>query len=131
MDNKFFYNSNMKNIYSILDSLENKLGKYNSYSSYGDNQNNIKSNYYENNQILVGNDRYLDYEYIKKIIRNEFGQLILPYQKDLNFNINSLETKINSLNSKINDMKNTNKNNNSNKNSNLYEKKESYLSKKE
>jgi len=88
----------MKNIYSILDSLENKLGKYNSYSSYGDNQNNIKSNYYENNQILVGNDRYLDYEYIKKIIRNEFGQLILPYQKDLNFNINSLETKINSLN---------------------------------
>ena len=131
MENNTFYNPSMKNIYSILDSLENKLGRYKTNPSYGANQNIIKSNYNDYNQNLKGNDKYIDNEYIKRIIINEFGQLILPYQKDLNFNINSLESKINSLNSKIDNIKDSNQNNNSDKKNNLYEINQNYVSRKE
>ena len=41
MENNTFYNPSMKNIYSILDSLENKLGRYKTNPSYGVNQNII------------------------------------------------------------------------------------------
>ena len=132
---KNFYNPTMKNIYSILDSLENKLGKYSNYSSYGV-ENNPNLNNYDNymkreQDFNMNNNGNVDYNYIKKLIDNEFSRLILPYQKNLNINVNSLEEKIYSINSKIDFIKDTNNNNNSNNINHEYENKENYVTRKE
>ena len=101
------YNPITKNVYSILDSLEHKLSRYKGYTNNGVQSN---FNYYNNNYNKKEKDdnnknNDIDYNLIKKMIRNEFSQLILPYHQDFNFNFTSLESKINSLNSKIDFMK--------------------------
>ena len=98
MNGQDFYDPTMKNIYSLLDNLENKLCRYNSYSSYGINRNLNSYNTFQKKQNDFNINYNTDYDNIKRIIINEFGQLILPYQKDFNSNINSLEAKINSIN---------------------------------
>ena len=122
------YNPTMNNIYSLLDSLENKLGRYSNYSSYG-----VESNNNYNNLVKKGPDfnNNIDYDYIKKIISDEFGQLIQPYQRNLNMNVNSLETKINSMNSAIEYIKDINQNNNSKIINNQNETKDNYVTRKE
>ena len=129
------YSPISKNIYSLLDSLENKLSRHTTYSNNGV-EPKINNNYYNNNNLKAEQDfninrnMQIDYNYIKKIVINEFAQLILPYQKDLNFNVSSLESKINSINSKIDFMKeNENKiNNNTNKHNENFD---DYVSRKE
>ena len=120
-----YQNQNSKYIYSILDSLENKLGTYHGYNSYGSNGTiNYKKNYIKNAKDLNNNENN-EYNYIKKIVTNEFNQLILPYQKEFNSNFKSLESKINSINSKfdaINDINNKN-------NTRFYKNKEDEISK--
>ena len=120
-----YQNQNSKYIYSILDSLENKLGTYRGYNSYGSNGTiNYKKNYIKNAKDLNNNENN-EYNYIKKIVTNEFNQLILPYQKEFNSNFKSLESKINSINSKfdaINDINNKN-------NTRFYKNKEDEISK--
>ena len=129
------YSPISKNIYSLLDSLENKLSRHTTYSNNGV-EPKINNYYYNNNNLKAEQDfninrnMQIDYNYIKKIVINEFAQLILPYQKDLNFNVSSLESKINSINSKIDFMKeNENKiNNNTNKHNENFD---DYVSRKE
>ena len=114
-----------KNIHSILDSLENKLSRHTTYSNNGIepkmyyyNNTNINNYIKAEQDFNINRNKQADYNYIKKIVLNEFSQLILPYQKDLNFNISSLEAKINSINSKMNFMNLNNNNNNNNSNIN-------------
>ena len=136
IDHPNIYSPISKNIYSILDSLENKLNRHTNYSNNGIEpkmyyyNNNINNNLKAEQDININCNKQVDYNYIKKIIINEFSQLILPYQKDLNFNISSLETKINSINSKINFM-NINNNNNNNGINNQKDNFENYVSRKE
>ena len=102
-------------IYSILDSLESRLNRFTKYSNYGNTYNNNYYNYVNNNDIKeqdeIGNPKInqfhnqnIENNDIKKIISNEFNSLILDYQRDLNTNINSLESKINILNSRLNEI---------------------------
>jgi len=112
-----------KYIYSLLDNLENKLNRYTNYTSYGNdilynqnnyyfnNNNNIDNN--NNNNYINGNNQLYEEKNkenndLRKIIIKEFNTLILPYQKDLNKNINNLESKINSINLKIDKINNNN-----------------------
>ena len=127
MNGQDFYDPTMKNIYSLLDNLENKLCRYNSYSSYGINRNLNSYNTFQKKQNDFNINYNTDYDNIKRIIINEFGQLILPYQKDFNSNINSLEAKINSINSKIDNLKDIN-NNNPKSNNNLIDNKHNFVS---
>ena len=130
MNGQNFYEPTMKNIYSKLDNLENKLGRYNSYSSYGIKRNLNNYNTFQKRQNDFNNNYNTVYDNIKRIIINEFGQLILPYQKDFNSNINSLEVKINSINSKIDNLKDIN-NNNPKFNNNLIDNKQNFVSRME
>ena len=130
MNGQNYYEPTMKNIYSKLDNLENKLGRYNSYSSYGIKRNLNNYNTFQKRQNDFNNNYNTVYDNIKRIIINEFGQLILPYQKDFNSNINSLEVKINSINSKIDNLKDIN-NNNPKFNNNLIDNKQNFVSRME
>ena len=135
IENSNIYNPISNNVYSILDSLENKLSRYKGYSSRGVQQNiNYYNNYMKKEEDINMNNKNdsINYNQIKKIVMNEFSQLILPYQKEFNFNITSLNAKINSINSKVDYMKDQNNNNNNSTYKNkLPENKEDYVSRKD
>ena len=126
-------NQTTKQIYNIIDDIEQKLTKGSSsrrkyrgddgnYSYYNDNINP----YYNRSQInSFSNDAYIhpintnqsqvippnlalnqsSEIDIRKIIKEEFSSLILPYQNDLNNNVNILQNKINNMS---NDLQNDN-----------------------
>ena len=118
------YDPTSKHIYSILDNLEDRINRYKNKTSYGNDiqyNNDYYDTYYNkrniNNQDISNkiineqsNKSYiqnkielsqLDANNIRNIILNEFNSFILPYQKDLNSNLYSLESKINFINSRL------------------------------
>ena len=119
------YTPTTKQIYSILDNLEDRLNRYTTYSSYGKGYNKNYYNVYNKNneeinnkgnelingqQAQLYNQNIENNNNIKNIISNEFNSLIIPYQRDFNSNIYNLESKINSINLKL-DKLSTNNNN--------------------
>jgi hypothetical protein len=129
------YNSgnapNSNDILSLLDDLENKLNRHKpglssyvdnskAYKNYGSNLYQYqdagykspydKGNLYQINsnpsplQLSSPSNEYL----IRKIIKDEFSSLIIPYQQDVHNNINILEAKINNNTSNIKELKSKN-----------------------
>ena len=127
-DSSLLKSSTTKEIYHIIDNLENRLTnrvRYNSrdnfnYSRpYYNNINLIKSNQMNPNQLNNMNFRAQPPEFqmqpgplneynIRKIIKDEFSSLIIPYQQDLHNNLNILETKINDNTNRIKDLNSKN-----------------------
>ena len=123
-------NPSTKDILNILDDLENKLSRHKtqtnsrgstySYAQYnpkysGQAEINQYTNNYRNaalqsinslppQQIISSSNEYN----IRKIIKDEFSSLILPYQQDLHNNLNILETKINNNTNKIKELNSNN-----------------------
>ena len=119
------YTPTTKQIYSILDNLEDRLNMYTTYSSYGKGYNKNYYNVYNKNneeinnkgnelingqQAQLYNQNIENNNNIKNIISNEFNSLIIPYQRDFNSNIYNLESKINSINLKLDKLSNNNNN---------------------
>ena len=119
------YTPTTKQIYSILDNLEDRLNRYTTYSSYGKGYNKNYYNVYNKNneeinnkgnelingqQAQLYNQNIENNNNIKNIISNEFNSLIIPYQRDFNSNIYNLESKINSINLKLDKLSNNNNN---------------------
>ena len=68
----------------------NYKGNYNYNQKFDETLNNLETNIYEHYT-----NSSLNYYEIKNIIRNEFSELILPYQKQLNSYDNIIDKKIN------------------------------------
>ena len=66
------------------------------------NDNNMNNDFIENNQ------NYLQENQIRKLIREEFSELILDYQSDMLNRFGVLDLKVNNLNNKMSDIKNLN-----------------------
>ena len=66
--------------------------KYNYNKEINESFNNLETNIYENY-----NKSSFNYYEIKNIVRNEFAELILPYQKQLNNLDNVIDRKINNV----------------------------------
>ena len=83
--------------------ITNTINKYNlTYNNYyneeiSKNINNLESNIYQH----YNNNSSLNYYEIKNIIRNEFAELILPYQKQVNNFDNIIQQKINTVESNL------------------------------
>ena len=117
-------------IMNILDNLEKKLNRHktqyipkekpNPYQMYNKNlnaksemkyynntykeiQNNSFSNQLQQQLLNTSNDNH-----IRQLIKEEFTSLIIPYQKDLNTNLNILETKINNNTNKLKELNSKN-----------------------
>ena len=119
------YTPTTKEIYTILDNLEDRLNRYTTFSSYGNGYNkNYLSAYNKNNQeIIRGNERMNGQQTqlynqnieinnnIKNLFSNEFNTLIIPFQRDINANFYNLESKINSIYLRLDKLSNSNNNN--------------------
>ena len=83
--------------------ITNTINKYNlTYNNYyneeiSKNINNLESNIYQH----YNNNSSINYYEIKNIIRNEFAELILPYQKQVNNFDNIIQQKINTVESNL------------------------------
>ena len=125
-------------VIEIIDKLQDKL---NNHRPFHMNINNINNNFQNfnnnslgfrpsekafnynnnfNNNINLKKQDYLQEDYIKGLIKEEFRELIIKYQSEMLGQIGLLDLKVNNLNNKINDMNNINIINNKNIN---YEKK--------
>ena len=117
-----------KNVYTILDNMEQSFNKHSLASNNNHQITFIKQNNLildKKQQMLVSNTNFqsknilaLDQSSIyniKQIIREEFASMILSYQKDMYTNINKLESKINNINFSLNDRKNNDYLNNTEK----------------
>ena len=92
------------NIYTMYDpNSKAKTEKRNTYNIYRDIQTNDFTNQFQQQLLSSSNDNH-----IRKLIKEEFASLILPYQQDLHNNLNILETKINNNTSKIKDLNSKN-----------------------
>ena len=107
-------------IIEIIDNLQEKLKgnkpinmNFNNISNNFQNfNNNINFRQFDetqnqdsifNNDIKFKNQNNLNENYIKKIIRDEFSRLILPFQQDISGRIGVIELKVNKIdNKKIN-----------------------------
>ena len=77
---------------------------------------NINNVIYDNNNNINSSNEY----YLKKLIKDEFSTLILPYQHDMHNNINILERKISNLSlPNLNNLNYIPSNNNNNNNNNF------------
>ena len=83
--------------------ITNTINKYNlTYNNYyneeiSKNINNLEPNIYQH----CNNNSSLNYYEIKNIIRNEFAELIIPYQKQVNNFDNIIQQKINLVESNL------------------------------
>ena len=75
----------------------NFRNNYNNSNSFSKSFNNIETNNYDN----YNNNSTLNYFEIKNIVRNEFAELIIPYQKQLNNYDNIVNRKINDIESNL------------------------------
>ena len=121
-----------KHIYSLLDNLEEKLNRHrgiNTYDGNGANDSYVNIQVPERNMFKTYNTNYINTQpnenvyklntpptqlqtpistsneyYLRKLIKDEFSTLILPYQQDINNSINLLETKINNNNIQLKEL---------------------------
>ena len=130
MEDSYDIKSTTKEIYNIIENLEYKLNNRVRYSSR-DNSNRPRpfmNNYMDYNipnQINQNqlNNKFnrnvsqppelqmqspLNEYYIRKIIKDEFSSLIIPYQQDLHSNLNILESKINNNTNQIKELNSKN-----------------------
>ena len=99
--------NNINNINPNSNSYNNLLNKYSSsFDKNNINMNmNMNDNNYNNNYSY---DNYnINYYDIKNIIRNEFAELIIPYQKQMYNNNNSIQEKINNVETRLQGMINS------------------------
>ena len=111
-------------VIEIIDKLQDKL---NNHRPFHMNINNINNNFQNfnnnslgfrpsekafnynnnfNNNINLKKQDYLQEDYIKGLIKEEFRELIIKYQSEMLGQIGLLDLKVNNLNNKINDMNN-------------------------
>ena len=87
--------------YELINSTKTGLNLHPSINKYSFNENNDIINTPSINIYEQYNNSNLDYYEIKNIIRNEFAEMILPYQKKIYNNDSLLEQKLNNLESNI------------------------------
>ena len=87
--------------YDLINSTKTGLNLHPSINQYSFNENNNNINTPNINIYEQYNTSNLDYYEIKNIIRNEFAEMILPYQKKIYNNDSLLEQKLNNLESNI------------------------------
>ena len=117
------YRQGTKEVLNLLEDLEKKLNKHKPfYPSENDNYNfsNNQFNYnpvYSNNYSEMSNQYNLDkitpsMEFnIRKLIKEEFNTLILPYQEEMHSGLNIMDSKIDKNSNEIKDLKLKNLNN--------------------
>ena len=117
------YRQGTKEVLNLLEDLEKKLNKHKPfYPSENDNYNfsNNQFNYNpvnSNNYSEMGNQYNLDkitpsMEFnIRKLIKEEFNTLILPYQEEMHSGLNIMDSKIDKNSNEIKDLKLKNLNN--------------------
>ena len=114
-----------KEIIQLLDNLENKLNRHRPQYQ-GENENNNYNNrnelYGEKVNIANNINNYMEYPFInnqnnidkispsmefdiRKIIKDEFNSLILPYQQEMHNQFNIFDSKIDKHSNEINDLK--------------------------
>ena len=117
------YREGTKEVLNLLEDLEKKLNKHKPfYPSENDNYNfsNNQFNYNpvnSNNYTELGNQYNLDkitpsMEFnIRKLIKEEFNTLILPYQEEMHSGLNIMDSKIDKNSNEMKDLKLKNLNN--------------------
>ena len=128
MADSFLKPSTTKEIYNIIDNLENRLNSRARFSSrdnsssyrpynnmnhispYQLNQNQLNNMFNRNSpqQHELQMQTPINEYYIRKIIKDEFSSLIIPYQQDLHNNLNILEAKINNNTNQIKELDSNN-----------------------
>ena len=94
---------NINNINNNFQNFNNNsLGFRPPERAFNYNNNNF------NNNINLKKQDYLQEDYIKGLIKEEFRELIIKYQSEMLGQIGLLDLKVNNLNNKINDMNNIN-----------------------
>ena len=114
-----------KEIIQLLDNLENKLNRYQPQyqgENENNNYNNKKELYSEKVNFSNNINNYMEYPFmnnknnidkispsmefdIRKIIKEEFNSLILPYQQEMHNQFNIIDSKIDKHTNEINDLK--------------------------
>ena len=84
------------NKYETITNINNYRNNYNYNEEITKNLDNLETNIYKRY-----NNPSMSYFEIKNIIRNEFSELILPYQKQLNNYDNVIEKRINNAESNL------------------------------
>ena len=108
-------------ILNIIEDLQEKLKNqrpiHMNINNYNNNFHNFNNNInkrqleeiFEQNNNVKDNNNFnyqnnLNEDYIRKLIKNEFSELILPYQQDMLTKINVLDLKVNNITNKINNI---------------------------
>ena len=81
----------------INNSQTNYGQNYDYHKEFNDTLNNLETNIHEHYNTNYNLNNNLNYYEIKNIVRNEFAELIIPYQKQLNNVDNIIERKINNV----------------------------------
>ena len=93
------------NINNINTNINNDYSSQKIESIYNTNNMSFNNNYLNQNVFIENQNKDFNFNYsyydIKNIIRSEFEELILPYQKQLNNNNNEIQEKINNVESRL------------------------------
>ena len=119
------YRQSTKEVLSLLEDLEKKLNKHKPlYPNEKDNYN-LNNNHFISNPISINSNNYSEMGYqnnfdkitpsmefnIRKLIKDEFSTLILPYQEEMHNSLNIMDTKVDKNSNEIKDLKLKNLNN--------------------